>query len=95
MKQFGLSTGSVGAIAELIVSVDLMKRGYEVFRALSQACSCDLLALKHGVAIRVEVRSASYNKNGTIGFARSNIRGEQIAAVTHSDGVIHYIPELL
>lgn len=51
----GLSTGTVGAISELIVCVDLLKKGYEVFRAVSQATSCDLAVLKEHKLYRIEV----------------------------------------
>jgi len=52
-----ISAGTVGAIAEMAVAVDLMEKGYAVFRALSPACLCDLIALKDGVSLRVEVRT--------------------------------------
>ena len=58
----GLSTGTAGAVGELVVSVDLMRRGFEVFRAVSPACSCDLLASKNGKLWRVEVRTAYRNE---------------------------------
>ena len=54
----GISTGTVGAIGELRVSTDLLARGYEVFRAVSPSCSCDLIARKGGRALRIEVRTA-------------------------------------
>jgi hypothetical protein len=57
----GLPTGTVGAIAELRVSADLLARGYEVFRALSSHCSCDLAVLKNNQLQRVEVRTAYAN----------------------------------
>ena len=52
----GLSTPTVGALAELMVAVDLMRRGYEVFRALSPSASCDLAILGTSGLRRVEVR---------------------------------------
>lgn len=56
-KYKGLSTGVVGAIGELIVAADLLSKGYEVFRAVSQAASCDLIVLKAGACLRIEVRT--------------------------------------
>jgi hypothetical protein len=94
VKSWGISCGSLGALAELLASVDLMKRGYEVFRALSPACSCDLIAMKAGVILRVEVRSARRKIDGAVRYPTKNIKGDQIAAVTHDDGAIHYVPEL-
>jgi hypothetical protein len=54
----GLPTGTVGAINELRACVDLMEKGYEVFRAVSSACSCDLAVLKDGQLLRIEVLTA-------------------------------------
>jgi hypothetical protein len=53
----GLPSASVGAIGELRVSVDLLAKGYEVFRAVSASCSCDLAILKNGRLLRIEVRT--------------------------------------
>ncbi len=59
----GRTTGDTGAISELRVCVDLMVKGYEVFRAISPASSCDLLVLHDGTKIlRMEVRTAPKNK---------------------------------
>lgn len=61
----GLPTGTAGTISELLVGVDLLKRGYEVFRALSPSCSCDLSILKDGCLLRVEVKTGY--RNGATG----------------------------
>lgn len=60
-----LPTGTIGAIGELLASADLMRRGYHVFRALSPACPCDLLAYRASPAgtiidpiLRIQVRTA-------------------------------------
>jgi hypothetical protein len=49
-----LSTGTVGAISELRVCADLLAKGYEVFRAVSQSCSCDLAILKNQKLTRID-----------------------------------------
>lgn len=59
-KTFGLSTGKVGAISELIVCADLLKKGWEVFRTVSQSCSCDLIVIKNKKILRIEVRTGRY-----------------------------------
>lgn len=61
----GLPTATTGAISELRVATDLLTKGYEVFRALSSSCSCDLAVLKGTKLVRVEVRT-SYDQNGKI-----------------------------
>lgn len=54
-----VNTAHVGALGELLVSVDLMRRGYQVFRALSPGSSCDMLVLKNNTVQRVEVTKGS------------------------------------
>lgn len=70
-----LSASTSGAISEMAVSVDLMKKGYAVFRALSPACFCDLIAIKNGKILRIEVRTVYQSKRGTVTFT---IRPEDV-----------------
>jgi hypothetical protein len=71
-----LSTGTTGAISELRVAVDLLLKGFEVFRAVSPACSCDLIAMREGkTPIRIEVRPANFQINGRLTFPRSRKDG--------------------
>jgi hypothetical protein len=89
------NTGTVGAIAELVVSVDLMKMGYEVYRALSPASSCDILALKENFSLKFEVRTGRYvNGTGNLYYPKKRTVGKNVAVVTFSDNKIHYIPDL-
>lgn len=91
----GISTGTVGAIAELVVSADLMKRGYEVYRALSQSSSCDLLALKNGILTKIEVKTGYTNgATGSLSFPKGKMRADIFAVVDHRNGTITYIPEI-
>src|SRR5882724_3603848 len=62
----GLSSGTVGALHELLVAADLLRRGYEVFRPLSQAASCDLLVLHGRQLLRVEVTTGYHSPTGEI-----------------------------
>lgn len=71
----GLTTGTTGAISELVVSAELMRRGYAVFRSLSPSCFCDLIAHKDGRQYRVEVRTGYRAQTGKLGFPR-NTHGE-------------------
>ena len=88
----GISTGTVGAIQELRVSVDLLSKGYEVFRALSPSCSCDLLVKKNNKFFSIEVRTAYQNKAGRIVTVRTNIKAEYLALALPSK--IIYEPKL-
>lgn len=102
-KKRGIATGTVGAIGELLVSSDLMTKGYEVYRALSQSSSCDILAIKDNKILKVEVRTGTITLNGKMSYPLSNIKGDQIAVIVHqhndnsnnNDYKIHYFPEIL
>lgn len=91
----GKSAGTIGAVGELKVSADLMARGYEVFRALSPACSCDLAIIANGQLFRVEVRTGVQYPNGRLHYRR-NLDGSRhdIMAVVLHDGDITYLPAL-
>ena len=86
----GLSKGTVGAIAELRVSSELLLKNYEVFRALSPNSSCDLAILKNGKLIRVEVRTGYVNETtGNIHYSRHNVRADVVAVVL-PDRIIYH-----
>jgi len=70
--QMLVGTGTQGAIGELVVCVDLLRRGYDVYRAMSPSCPCDLVAIKDGVTYRVEVKTARYNSAGQIALRGGN-----------------------
>jgi hypothetical protein len=63
-----VTKGTRGAISELRVAVDLMSKGFHVFRAMSSSCPCDLVVWKSGGPfVKVEVKSASKSaKDGAI-----------------------------
>jgi hypothetical protein len=87
-----LSTGTAGAIGELRVSVDLMSRGFNVFRALSPNAPCDLLASKGSKQFDIEVRTADKNPRTKKVYAdRKNVRARYLALVTEKE--IIYEPD--
>ena len=88
----GLPTGTVGAISELKVGADLLGKGFEVFRALSPSCSCDLAILRDGRLVRVEVTTGHRSSTGRV-IHPSKINRYDLLAVVLSDGTIHYDPE--
>lgn len=76
-----IPTGTVGAIAEMIVSSDLMIKGYDVFRSLSPSCYCDLIAIKGNKHIEVEVRTGYKGVNGKLFFAKGLRKTAQIYGI--------------
>ena len=92
-----LATATTGAMKELLVAVDLLKRGYAVFRSVSPACECDLAILKNKKLIRVEVKSVSHlKKNGGISVPKNfrNPDGFDLLACVDRTLKIHYLPPL-
>jgi Holliday junction resolvase-like predicted endonuclease len=88
-----LPTSSVGAIGELRVSTDLLGKGFEVFRSISPAASCDLIAMKQGKMLRVEVKTGY--ENPETGLAHSvralNTEKHDVLAICYPSH-IHYEP---
>ncbi len=56
------NTVNKGVISELRVEVDLLSKGYHVFRSESPGCPCDIVAIRNGECIKVEVKSISSNR---------------------------------
>lgn len=78
-----------------MVSADLLKKGYSVFRSVSPSCSCDLIAMKDKKVLRVEVKSGYKNKDGKI----QSQKGKQVdydilAIVLHKENIILYKPAI-
>jgi hypothetical protein len=71
LGEIQISPGTVGAIAEMIVSAQFLSNGYSVFRALSQSCFCDLIVIKGTTIKRVEVRTGyRYPSTGKLSFPK-------------------------
>jgi hypothetical protein len=84
----------IGAALELIVSVDLMKRGGYVYRALSHTCPADLVLWLGDQLLRVEVRSGRRTKEGRLSYSPPETRRYDILAIVDPEGVIVYKPDL-
>jgi hypothetical protein len=68
----------------------LLKMGYEVFRAVSPACSCDIAILKNKILTRVEVRSGCILPSGKITFATSSNERYDIMAIVTKEGIVYH-----
>ena len=89
-RALAIPTASTGAMSEMLVAAELLRRGCEVFRAVSAACSCDLIARSgDGVGlVRIEVRTGTVHRmTGCITFScrRADLgRSDAFAVVTYS-----------
>ena len=90
----GVSVGTVGAIAELEVSQDLMKKGFDVYRALSPQSKSDVVAIKKDKILILEIRSGYKSRCNTIYYSKNGIRSPQLVVYIHRTGEIIYKPKL-
>lgn len=90
-----LTSGTQGAVAELLVCVNLTRLGYEVFRAVSPHSSCDIIALRGGRALRVEVRTGYKTLTGELRWPKPqrDVGKSDVYAIVFDDTVT-YQPEL-
>lgn len=88
-------TSTTGALSEFVVSIDLARKGFEVFRAIDPAASCDLVVLKGGRFYRIEVRSGVRYLTGRIAYATHKLgshRQDCVAVVLQDDSILYEPP---
>ena len=84
---------NIGAVSELRVSIDLLQRGYHVFRALSGSALVDLAILKDGKLITVEVTTGHCSAaSGKITHPSKDLSRFDVLAVVLPNRII-YTPE--
>lgn len=82
------SPSKQGTMSELTVSLDLMRHGWEVFSGLSPDASCDLIAMRDGALMRVQVKTVSKSKDGALTSAdlRNDLGRYDVLALIDQDG---------
>lgn len=98
--RFEIPSGTVGVLSEYLASIDLMKKGYEVYRAMSPASSSDLILKKNNKFISIEVRTGKLKINNEkndvkLHYPKHHMRSDHFAIVIPEKNKIIYIPELL
>jgi hypothetical protein len=90
-----LPSATVGAIHEYVVGIDLLRRGWPVFRSLSPACHCDLAVVAGGELLLVEVTTGFRTIAGALSWPTKRASYVfDVLAVVEKNGQITYIPEL-
>jgi hypothetical protein len=94
--RLNISSGSLGALSELVACADLMRRGYEVFRAVSPTASCDLIATHGPVSLRIEVRTGYRMTDGRLDYPKfsKDIGRCDVYAVVLDGSEVQYDPDL-
>lgn len=79
--------GSVGGVAELLVCADLLRKGYDVFRSVTNSAACDVVVMRDGLLCRVEVKAGRSLKSGrgTFIIRPSQIGKHDVVAVALLD----------
>lgn len=93
---FELPSGTVGAIGELRICVDLLTRGYHVYRSVSPSCPTDLAIMHQGKLYGIEVVTGYVSLKGKLCHNKIYIKNPQfdIVAIVLKNGDITYEPPL-
>jgi hypothetical protein len=89
-----MSTATKGAVSEYLAVVDMLRRGWHVFRSVSPACPWDVIAaLPDGRLVKIEIKSAVIDRGKLYGspLSRRNIGHDVVCYVT-SEGVVYEPP---
>lgn len=90
----------VGTLSLMMVCTDLVKRGYEVFTAISPHGVCDAVAIKGRLTLRIEVTTGTYYAGGTVRslqyppHQRYADQYDTLAVVVQTLGEIHYFGQI-
>lgn len=85
-----MPSATTGAIHELIICVELMRKKFHVFRAQSPACPCDLIAMKEDKIYRIEVTTGTKTTLSSYSYPKKGPRYQFdfMAIVFHSAEIV-------
>lgn len=83
-----ISGSKIGALVELLVCADLMAKGWDVYRATDPVCTCDLIAVRAGETIRLEVKTKAVR----LDLRSKSGKFDVLALMDRESGVIRYLP---
>lgn len=91
----------IGTAGELVAAADLVMRGFQVFRSVSNTNSCDLIAMHGNTLYRVEVKTGKRKKtDGPRGINRysrpksGNWTHCDFIAVVFDGRIVRYRPSM-
>lgn len=92
----GLPPYAVNGIKEMIVAVDLLRKGYDVYRSLTAGGLCDLVVVDrtNGKCTRLEVKSASVWRTGRVSHSPTGRNSFDALALVFKDGSVEYRPPI-
>lgn len=86
------NTSRIGTIGELAITSHLLNLGWDVFKEVTGSAEIDLVALKNGRFIRVQVKCQKLSRNGAVVFKRA-LGGKEKFVGTEFDVYAIYVPE--
>ena len=92
-----MNVNTKGIIGQLEVSLDLLKKGYQVFSPISDYSAIDLIAMnKKGTCARIQVKYRHFNKENVISINTASVVNGKAIPVNFNliDGYAIYCPEL-
>ena len=93
-SKLNIPAATVGAMHELLVCADLLRKGFAVFRSVSSACSCDLAVLQEKTLLRIEVTTGRTMPSGKLIYPKKNPEKFDVLAIVLHDQTIIYFPEM-
>lgn len=85
----------IGGASELTAAADLLRRGIPVYRAVTFVSSADLVIDRDGRLLRIEVRSAKRNQDGSLRYPMPANRARyDVLALIEPDGKVTYKPDV-
>lgn len=85
---------AIGTMSELSAAVDLMNRGFDVYRALCPNAKCDLVAVRGDLMLRIEVKCTKVRDSRVVGRSPNKKSTVDHVALVLRDGSVFYRPEL-
>jgi len=77
----GVTSGTTGTISELAVGIDLLSKGYDVFKSLSPNASFDIAIFRDKKFLRVEIKTGYYTILGRKIFPKGSPKKYDVLAV--------------
>jgi hypothetical protein len=76
------------------VTLDLVKQGFLLYLPINGHSTPDLIAVKEGLVLRIEVKAVNTFKDKTTSYPKQADKFDVLAQLDTSTGIIRYIPEI-
>ena len=89
-----LTRNESGMLGELIVMQDLVRKGWNVYKAISGSAPVDLVAFKGDVIYKIEVKLGEMSASGYVNFPKPRNLEYDLVAIAFRNGKVLYIPRI-